>query len=191
MSHEALRQQLLRVNALAGSWRSRLEPYDKRQVPTIIRTASDCSGYGSDLIAYKLLGLQGRVRPVQMSEIDPHKQILHNAVAKACGWDDLELPVRGDMFLRKQNESKSSDLYVAGFPCPSFSRLGKGQGIHDQRGFLTLKGMEHIALTRPRIIVLEQVASILHKKHEKIWQFVLKTLRSLNYDVVYLKAHVG
>jgi site-specific DNA-cytosine methylase len=45
--------------------------------------------------------------------------------------------------------------------------------------------MEHIALTRPRVIVLEQVSSILQKKHEKVWNFILKTLRSLNYDFVY------
>ena len=45
--------------------------------------------------------------------------------------------------------------------------------------------MEHIALTRPRIIVLEQVSSILQKKHEKVWNFILKTLRSLKYDFVY------
>ena len=45
--------------------------------------------------------------------------------------------------------------------------------------------MEHIALTRPRVIVLEQVSSILQKKHEKVWNFILKTLRSLSYDFVY------
>lgn len=45
--------------------------------------------------------------------------------------------------------------------------------------------MEHIALTRPRVIVLEQVSSILQKKHEKVWNFILKTLRSLSSDFVY------
>ena len=183
VTHEALRQQLLRVNSLAGNWKTRLQPYERKRLGTIC-TASDCSGYGSDLIAYRLLGLQGRARPVQMSEIDPHKVVLHEAVAKACGWD-VQPAMTSDMFLRKPEECKRSDVYVAGFPCPSFSKLGKGQGIRDQRGFLTLKGMEHIALTRPRVIVLEQVSSILQKKHEKVWNFILKTLRSLNYDFVY------
>ena len=162
VTHEALRQQLLRVNSLAGNWKTRLQPYERKRLGTIC-TASDCSGYGSDLIAYRLLGLQGRARPAQMSEIDPHKVVLHEAVAKACGWD-VQPAMTSDMFLRKPEECKRSDVYVAGFPCPSFSKLGKGQGIRDQRGFLTLKGMEHIALTRPRVIVLEQVSSILQKK---------------------------
>ena len=170
VTHEALRQLLLRVNSLAGNWKTRLQPYERKRLGTIC-TASDCSGYGSDLIAYRLLGLQGRARPVQMSEIDPHKVVLHEAVAKACGWD-VQPAMTSDMFLRKPEECKTSDVYVAGFPCPSFSKLGKGQGIRDQRGFLTLKGMEHIALTRPRIIVLEQVSSILQKKHEKVWNNV-------------------
>lgn len=183
VSRDALRQQLLRVHALAGNWKSRLKPHERKLQKTI-RTASDCSGYGSDLIAYRLLNLQGRVLPQQMSENDLHKIKLHEAVAKACGWN-TQPAMTGDMLARKPEECKTADVYVAGFPCPSFSTLGKGRGIHDQRGFLTLKGMEHIALTRPRVIVLEQVAAILQVKHEKVWNFVLKTLKSLEYDYVY------
>ena len=59
VTHEALRQQLLRVNSLAGNWKTRLQPYERKRLETI-RTASDCSGYGSDLIAYKLLGQHAR-----------------------------------------------------------------------------------------------------------------------------------
>ena len=70
-------------------------------------------------------------------------------------------------------------------PCPSFSNLGKGRGVNDSRGLLTLKGMEYIARTRPKMIVLEQVAAILQKKHEKVWNYVLKILKYLEYKYVY------
>jgi len=68
---------------------------------------------------------------------------------------------------------------------PILFQLGKGQDIHDQRGFLTLKGMEHIALTRPRVIVLEQVSSIL-QTNIKILEFCPQDFAIFElYDFVY------
>ena len=55
----------------------------------------------------------------------------------------------------------------------------------DRRGLCTLSGLEYIARTRPKVIVLEQVASILHKTHAKVWGFVLKILAALKYKVVF------
>ena len=55
----------------------------------------------------------------------------------------------------------------------------------DKRGLLTLKGLEYIASRRPRIVVLEQVAAILNKTHEKVWGFVRKTLTTLNYTFTF------
>ena len=178
VTKETLRQQLLKVNELAAKWQERMEPHKCGGPPKLIRTASDCSGYGSDLIAYKLLGLQGRIFPVQWTEVDANKIVLHEAVAKECGWK-ASLPRPCDMMSREPSECLRADVYVAGYPCPSFSNLGKGRGVNDSRGLLTLKGMEYIARTRPKMIVLEQVAAILQKKHEKVWNYVLKILKSL------------
>ena len=55
----------------------------------------------------------------------------------------------------------------------------------DRRGPRTLSGLGYIARTRPKVIVLEQVASILHKTHAKVWGFVLKILAALKYKVVF------
>ena len=149
VSKEVLRSQLERVNALASNWITRLGRHDKGDgARKILRTASDCSGHGSDLIAYRLLGLQSKVQPVMMSEVNPHKVLLHEAVAKECGWNYDGHGVV-DMFLRKQDSMKTADVYVAGYPCPSFSKLGKRQGVSDQRGLLTLKGLEYVASCRP------------------------------------------
>lgn len=184
VTKETLRQQLLKVNELAAKWKERMEPHKCGGPPKLIRTASDCSGYGSDLIAYKFLVLQRRIFPVQWTEVDANKIVLHEAVAKECGWK-ASLPRPCDMMSREPSECLRADVYVAGYPCPSFSNLGKGRGVNDSRGLLTLKGMEYIARTRPKMIVLEQVAAILQKKHEKVWNYVLKILKSLEYKYVY------
>ena len=127
-----------------------------------INIASDCCGYGSDLIVYKLLGLQKRVRPGMMSEVDENKVVLHQAVTEICGFKMQEQRAT-DMFLRKSEDMSPSDIYVAGYPCPSFSNLGKGNGVFDRRGLVTLKGLEYIATHRPRVVILEQVKATLQK----------------------------
>ena len=112
---------------------------------------------------YKLLGLQKRVRPGMMSEVDENKVVLHQAVTEICGFKMQEQRAT-DMFLRKSEDMSPSDIYVAGYPCPSFSNLGKGNGVFDRRGLVTLKGLEYIATHRPRVVILEQVKATLQKK---------------------------
>ena len=181
VSKEALRAQLERVNALASDWLTRLGRHKASKKQKVLHTASDCSGHGSDLIAYRLLGLQSQVQPVMMSEVSPQKVLLHQAVAQECGWNYDGQVI--DMFLRKQESMKTADVYVAGYPCPSYSKLGKHQGVFDQRGLLTLKGLEYVALCRPKVLVLEQVKAILEKKHSQIWNYILKILNQLEYVV--------
>lgn len=175
VSKDELRQHILRVKGLAASWENRLRPW-QHGGESVIRVASDCSGHGSDLIAYRLLGLVKKVLPVMMSETDADKVCLHEAVAKICGFNTSKLTMV--IYV-------STHVYVAGFPCPSFSNLGKRKGVVDRRGLCTLSGREYIARTRPKVIVLEQVASILHKTHAKVWGFVLKILAALKYKVVF------
>ena len=63
--------------------------------------------------------------------------------------------------------------------------MGKKKGTLDRRGLVTLKGLEFIAATRPRIVVLEQVAALLHKNHQKIWVFMQKIFSMLEYDLMF------
>ena len=50
---------------------------------------------------------------------------------------------------------------------------------------ITIHGLAFIAKTRPLMVVLEQVSSLLHRKHKRVWEFIQKTLRLLNYKYVY------
>ena len=178
-----LRNQLLRINSLASSWQRRLSKHAPMGVKSTIRSASDCSGYGSDLIAYKLLGLQSRVLPVMMSEVDANKVVLHHAVSEVCGFKTKS--EASDMFLRKQGDMSPSDIYIAGYPCPSFSNLGQKKGVFDRRGLVTLKGLEYIAVHRPRVVILEQVKAILQKQHTKVWNYILKIFKEMAYEINY------
>ena len=59
-----------------------------------------------------------------MSECNPAKVHLHQAVEEVCGFDAAQLEHVSDMSLRDNSTAPSVELYVAGYPCPSFSRLG-------------------------------------------------------------------
>lgn len=52
---------------------------------------------------------------------------------------------------------------------------------------VTLAGVHYIASVRPRSLLLEQVDSIMDRNHQHVWNFVLKILRLLDYDVAYAK----
>ena len=165
----ALPKLVAEVNELARTWKKRLGKHGPPSTTTTtIRLASDCSGYGSDLIAARLLGLQNNIKIVMTSELDPRKRHLHEAVRLACGWPPVGGEMCNDMMRRNDLKAPRADCYVAGFPCPSFSNLGKRRGARDGRGLVTLKGLKYIAAQRPRAVLLEQVSAILQKIYRKV-----------------------
>ena len=150
-----------------------------------LRVASDCAGMASDLLALGLCGFgEDRVETTHWSENDQDKRSLYRFVCKALG-----LHVSGccpDMTVRDVNTSPGCDLYVAGWPCPSFSNLGKGKGVADKRGQVGLFGLEYIVRHVPAVVLLENVKALLDKKHKPFLNKVIEILKILGYDV-----HVG
>eukprot|EP00435_Cladocopium_sp_Y103_P074943 s386_g52.t1 len=173
------------INDLAKDWKTRLGAWPSKKQSETITLASDCSGYGSELLALRLLGLQARVKPVMISEKSESKLALHKKMTELCGFDDSHCKVYSDIFKRNSREAPRADLYVAGFPCPSFSRLGKRRGTKDPRGMATLYGLLYLATKRPRVALLEQVAAMLDRTHTQVWSFILKILKLLEYEIVF------
>lgn len=175
-----------RINALCSNWKTRLGLWPKQNPrPNKLRVASDCAGYGSDLIALRLLGLQRNTVCVMACDNDRKKQKLHSGVAESCGMDMSQCKYFSDIFARQLSEAPRANLYIAGYPCPSYSRMGKKEGTKDKRGKVTLKGLEYIASSRPEIVVLEQVAALTHRRHRKVWDFVRKVFGMLDYQLSY------
>lgn len=190
VSTQELESLIAAVKQQAANWKERLRRHKTvpHQENLEFKAASDCTGYGSDLIALTLLGCQPRAKLIMTSDPDRNKYRLMHAVAKACGWSTQELPNHiKNMMDRDNAQAPVADLYVAGYPCPSYSRLGKKKGCKDRRGCLTLYGLQFIVATRPRTIVLEQVAAILDKTHRKLWAFLQKILETLEYEFKFAK----
>jgi site-specific DNA-cytosine methylase len=183
VTKDDLVEAIQNVKRLAASWRDRLPRHGKSQTDGTIRLASECAGYGSDIIAMHLLGHRSRTQLVLWSENCSTKQALHKTVMETCGMSSAFAKHTPDVCDRNTGSLPTPDLYIGGYPCPSWSKLGKGKGVRDSRGFLTLKGIEFIAEKRPRMIVLEQVSNIKCKKFLKSWNFLVDTLEALDYTV--------
>lgn len=165
---EDLKEDIHHVKCLALTWRQKLSPYNPPSQTQPFRVAADCAGYGSEIIALRLLGLIPRTQLVMRSENFHQKQAYHHAAMEACICTYTFAKHAPNTLTKDVATLPPADLYVAGYPCPCCSRLGCRRGIRDGRHQVTLKGLQYIACKRPRVLVLEQVSNILSQKFSKI-----------------------
>ena len=151
-----------------------------------LRVFSDCAGISSELIALKLLGFSSEnLLWAGGSETDAVKRVLMQCVHRCCDMPTKKECVEKDMFKRNLNETSACDLYIAGYPCPAYSRLGKKNGAQDAhgRGLLVFEGLKYIAKWKPSIVVFENVVGFLNKKHEYTHKVMRKCFQALKYKV--------
>jgi site-specific DNA-cytosine methylase len=79
-----------------------------------------------------------------------------------------------------------TDLYVAGSPCPAYSKMGANKGLNDaggkegaNRGSVLFDCVGYIVIQRPKTFILEQVVGLLHGKHKKTFDKVMEMLNSV------------
>ena len=144
-----------------------------------LTVTSDCAGMGSDLLAFKMRGLLPRIKTATWSEFDAGKRKLYRAVCRELG--HIVAPVSKDITRRTHSAAPGCDIYIAGYPCPSFSALGKRKGVGDSRGLIGLHGLRYICEHRPRVCVLENVKGLLHEKHQEFTRLFKDIFRTLQY----------
>ncbi len=154
----------------------------------VLRVWTDCSGMDAPLWALRYLGLP--VRHVHGCDIEPSVHKFWQAHF-ATGDDD-------DVFCRDltRRDVKSllatvgrPDMYVAGFPCPTFSVAGKGGGVADGRGQLLVYIVHTISMLQPPLFLLENVCGLL-TQHRSVLQWLLRELKGIGGGVYRVDAHV-
>lgn len=63
-----------------------------------------------------------------------------------------------DLTRRDCDVAPKSDLYVAGFPCQSFSTMGSQKGMTEDRGKIFNFVADYIRVAQPSLFLLENVA---------------------------------
>ena len=86
------------------------------------------------------------------------------------------------------------DILLAGFPCQTFSSVGKREGFHDQanRGIVFFAIADILQKTRPKALLLENVENIVrHDKGRTIRTIVEVLEDELNYHLIGISSKSG
>lgn len=133
----------------------------------MIKVGTDFSGIGSPEAALKRLNI-------------PHHNVFACDIDKYARQSFLELNspdlFYDDITTRDYKEVPQLDLYVAGFPCQSFSLAGKRGGFNDTRGTLFYNVAEFIKVNQPACFILENVKGLLSHDNGKTYQTITDVL---------------
>lgn len=132
-----------------------------------MKVGTDFSGIGAPEMALKYLGID--FKSMFACEIDKYarqsfKQ-LHNPKT-----------IYNDITKRNHKEVEQLDLYVAGFPCQSFSMAGKRKGFDEARGTLFFNVAEFIKDNQPKTFILENVKGLLSHDKGNTFQTIVDIL---------------
>ncbi|MBQ2695067.1 DNA cytosine methyltransferase [Candidatus Saccharibacteria bacterium] len=121
---------------------------------------------------------------IGFSEIDPWAKKTYNANYST---DSIDI---GDIveFASDKNNIISLpdfDILTGGFPCQSFSMMGKKHGFKDVRGNVFFQILEILKYKEPKFVLLENVRNL--KTHDKghTFEIILESLHNLGYNNIF------
>ena len=179
------------VSVLKGSYIENVESFftdssndssRNKSAGKILTVGTDCSGM--EVPIYALQSLQIQHRHVFSSDKDPavRKTILAN-----CKPEELV----NDIKTVKMKNRSTVDLYIAGFPCQSFSQAGKQQGIADDkgRGDIFYNVYDYIKTHQPKVFILENVKGLVSINKGKDVKHMLQLLRDIKRTEMSSRAY--
>ena len=144
----------------------------------MLKVATVCSGIGAPEKALKMLGISYELS--FFSEIDIPAIKAYCAIHKEStnkNFGNLEN-------INQKPIPQDLDLLVGGTPCQDFSNAGLGKGGEEgsgTRSSLMWYYIKLIALSKPKIVVWENVAAVISIKHIHTYRKFCHTLSGLGY----------
>ena len=120
---------------------------------------------------------------IGFSEIDSNASRTYKANFNTDG--EVEM---GDIVEFNSDMSRYDNLYFdlsGGFPCQSFSMMGKQLGFKDNRGTMFFQIEKIIEKKKPRFVLLENVKNLLTHDKGQTFKEIVARLQSLGYKVFY------
>ena len=146
--------------------------------PKTISVGTDCSGIEAPLQALQLLNINvdhkfscdNDPKVIASIKANYHPSVIYN-----------------DIMTRDHSKLEHVDLYIAGFPCQSFSLLGKRAGFNDpKKGTVFFECYETIKHTKPKIFILENVKGLINHDGGNTFKIIINHLEQLqHYSISY------
>lgn len=136
-----------------------------------------CSGIGGGRLGLESCGL----KCLGFSEIDKQATKTYKNFFDTSY--ELEL---GDLTKINPQSLPNFDLLISGFPCQSFSIVGKREGLENkEKGQIIFYLAEILKIKKPIFFILENVKGLLNHNKGQTLKEILKLLESCGYEVFY------
>lgn len=133
----------------------------------MLKIGSFCSGIGSPEQAIKDLNINHSIEFA--CEIDKYARMTYQA--------NHEVKIMYEDLTKIYYSSLPDvNLFVAGFPCQSFSIAGKRLGFEDTRGTIFFHILEYLKTKKPDMFVLENVKGLLSHDKGKTFDVIINSL---------------
>lgn len=141
----------------------------------MITIGTDCSGIEAPVMALRRLRVPHK--HLWSCDIDPYvRQSIEANYNPNIIFTDITKP----------RKLPQVDIYVAGFPCQSFSLAGSRLGIKDPRGTIFWDTVRAIRQSKPKVFILENVIGLLSDDNGNTFKTIIKTLDDLSkYDIYH------
>lgn len=135
-----------------------------------------CSGIGGGRLGLEQAGLEcvGRSETSRLS--DTTYRLMHNT-KNDINYGNLK-KISGDII-------PAFDLLIAGFPCQTFSVIGRQDGFSDDRGQIIFQLARILRETQPTCFILENVKGLVTHDKGKTIKVILNELTNSGYTVSY------
>ena len=133
----------------------------------MISIGTDFSGIGSPEQALMKMGIEHK--SMFACDVDKYAKQSYLANYKTENFYN-------DITKRNHNEAPYVDLYVAGFPCQTFSMAGKRKGFEDTRGTLFFDLLKYLKAKKPKYFILENVKGLLSHNGGRTFLTILDCL---------------
>lgn len=77
------------------------------------------------------------------------------------------------------------ELLTGGFPCQSFSIMGKQKGFEDMRGNVFFQILKILKKKKPKYVLLENVRNLLSHDRGKTFKFIIESIKKCGYPHIY------
>lgn len=135
-----------------------------------------CSGIGGGRLGLELAGMRcvGYCDTSRLS-VKTYK-LLHNAENEPYFYNVRTI---------KTERIPHYDVLIAGFPCQSFSVIGRKDGFNDSRGQIIFHICRLLRETAPKAFILENVKGLVTHDKGRTLEIILSNLRDSGYRIIW------